>query len=577
MMKHIGLFVFLLTGIIFLNQCSKSPGKSTLAVIDGNTITVQDMLDHYPVERLATSSDEDIKQKVDDLVQHQLFIADALAKGYPEKEDIKKRLNNMEDQRLFSYVYERAIVDSLIGEAYLKQMYENAKYEIHARHILIQYAGLPRSKATRSEQEALAVCAHILQQLKEGAKFEDLANQYTEDPSGKNNGGDLGWFGWGKMIGPFQDTAFKMKAGEVSDIVKTRFGLHIIKLEGRREVEQRPFEKEKENLRRMAMREKTKDMRELANHFISDIKADNNYQPNVKNIDTFFKIWNGSTHKVGTLDFVLKKINFTLPFFSINGQPYNKDWIINEVEKLGPSQRPSVQSRNDFGTLLDNMVIHYLIIEYGHKHHYDQEQKFKDDLVAVRDRILYNSFVRDEINKKLVANDEELQKYYDDHKADRYSDKEKVVVREVYVKDKSLADKVYKQIKAGQDIGLLARKYSERKSAKERDGELPPFAAGRYGEMGKKAFQLKPGEISEPIQLGTGWSIIQLKHKTAAGPIAYEKVKARVRTDINRELREKQTTATYQTLLAKYGVTVNYDAAIDTYHAKTPKKTQANS
>ena len=69
----------------------------------------------------------------------------------------------------------------------------------------------------------------------------------------------------------------------------------------------------------------------------------------------------------------------------------------------------------------------------------------------------------------------------------------------------------------------------------------------------------------------------KLEHKAAAGPIPYEKVKARVKTDINRELRKQQTTATYQALLTKYGVTVNYDAAIDTYHAKAPKKAKANS
>ncbi len=74
----------------------------------------------------------------------------------------------------------------------------------------------------------------ILARIRAGEDFVKLANEFTEDPSGKGNGGDLGWFGRGMMVKPFEDTAFALKPGEVSGVFETQFGFHIVKLDERR-------------------------------------------------------------------------------------------------------------------------------------------------------------------------------------------------------------------------------------------------------------------------------------------------------------------------------------------------------
>ena len=70
--------------------------------------------------------------------------------------------------------------------------------------------------------------------MRAGEDFAKLAGEFSEDPGSRAQGGDLGWFGRGMMVKPFEDAAFALKPGEVSGIVESQFGFHIIKLEERR-------------------------------------------------------------------------------------------------------------------------------------------------------------------------------------------------------------------------------------------------------------------------------------------------------------------------------------------------------
>ena len=74
----------------------------------------------------------------------------------------------------------------------------------------------------------------LLKRIKQGAQFESLAKEFSTCPS-KSSGGDLGWFGAGKMVPAFESAVKGLSAGSVSDIVQTQFGYHIIKCTGRRD------------------------------------------------------------------------------------------------------------------------------------------------------------------------------------------------------------------------------------------------------------------------------------------------------------------------------------------------------
>lgn len=99
---------------------------------------------------------------------------------------------------------------------------------VRASHILMAYQGSGVPGVTRGKEEALKLAQEILARAKAGEDFAMLANTYSDDGGGEG-GGDLGFFGRGRMVKPFEDAAFALKPGQISGIVETQYGYHIIK------------------------------------------------------------------------------------------------------------------------------------------------------------------------------------------------------------------------------------------------------------------------------------------------------------------------------------------------------------
>jgi len=98
---------------------------------------------------------------------------------------------------------------------------------VRASHILIM---VPKGADEAAKTTARTKAADILKDVKAGKDFAALAKQHSQDPGSAQNGGDLGFFQQGQMVGPFNDVAFKLSPGTVSDLVETEFGFHIIKV-----------------------------------------------------------------------------------------------------------------------------------------------------------------------------------------------------------------------------------------------------------------------------------------------------------------------------------------------------------
>jgi peptidyl-prolyl cis-trans isomerase D len=139
----------------------------------------------------------------------------------------------------------------------LKALYEeqealyNAKEQVRARHLLRTVArDADEAEVERVRGEAAAA----LLRIQNGEDFADVARELSQDPGSAEKGGDLGFFGRGQMAPAFEDAVFALQPGEMTDLVRTDYGFHIIRLEERKEAVERPFEEVQEELARELLR-----------------------------------------------------------------------------------------------------------------------------------------------------------------------------------------------------------------------------------------------------------------------------------------------------------------------------------
>ncbi len=138
--------------------------------------------------------------------------------------------------------------------------------QVRASHILLKTEG-------KDDAAVKARAEEVLKQVRSGADFAALAKQYSEDESNASNGGDLDFFGRGRMVPEFDAAAFLMEVGQISDLVKTQFGYHIIKLTDKKPATTRPLEEVRQQLTDQIMAERAQQQAaDLAQRLESQIK-----------------------------------------------------------------------------------------------------------------------------------------------------------------------------------------------------------------------------------------------------------------------------------------------------------------
>ena len=117
---------------------------------------------------------------------------------------------------------------------------------VHVQHILLMTVN---NKTDAEIEETRKKAEDVLKQVKKGGKFDELAKKYSEDPGSRDKGGDIGWIIEGQTVAEFQKVAFSLPVGQISDLVKTQYGFHIIKVLEKETAHTKPFEEVKDSLR----------------------------------------------------------------------------------------------------------------------------------------------------------------------------------------------------------------------------------------------------------------------------------------------------------------------------------------
>ncbi|MCX7770367.1 MAG: peptidylprolyl isomerase [Proteobacteria bacterium] len=262
MKKFILILVLLFTSLSYANE------KKILAVAGDIVITDEDLnriIEYYePDRKRQIQENPEMKLAVlKQIVANTLVYKIAEEKKFLERPEIKEQLKLVMEHFVTSaFLKDEVIKNITVNEDEAKNYYQinindfvEVPEQVRARHILFR---LPQNANEEERKKVLERAESIIKLLKEGADFGELAKIHSDDPGSKAKGGDLGFFSRGRMVKPFEDTAFSLKVGEISSPIQTNFGIHIIKVEEKKEAKYKPFEKIREQVIKKATEEKQK-------------------------------------------------------------------------------------------------------------------------------------------------------------------------------------------------------------------------------------------------------------------------------------------------------------------------------
>ena len=281
-------FCILICVFSMVAGCSKfegeKPDSPVIAEVDKSPITENDFVrevSRVPEwARSQFSGDEGKDKFLDELIKRELIYDYAKKMRLQNDEEYHDKVREFEKMTLVSMVLKKEVEDkALVDDAEVRAFFDqNAdKFtvgtELRASHILVG-----------TEEEA----KDIYDKLQKGESFSKLAKMYSKDKGSAEKGGDLGYFGSGKMVPEFERAAASLKPGEVSEPVRTRFGYHIIKLTDIKKGEPAKFDQAKESIKRQLIADKRK---KLFDAFVDKLKADSNITKDKNTLNAMALPW----------------------------------------------------------------------------------------------------------------------------------------------------------------------------------------------------------------------------------------------------------------------------------------------
>jgi|HubBroStandDraft_6_1064221.scaffolds.fasta_scaffold01852_6 peptidyl-prolyl cis-trans isomerase D len=334
---------------------------------------------------------------------------------------------------------------------------------VHVEHILLMTVGAGKTDAEVEEIRKKA--QDILNQAKKGANFEDLAKKYSEDPGTKDKGGDLGWIVQGQTVAEFEKAAFSLPKGSISDLVKTQYGFHILKIIDKESAHTKPFDEVKDSIRTpLLLSEADKQAGGIADKLSQAIR-----QSNKVSLDDLAKQYHLTVGET-------RPVTATEPLVELGSSQDVK--VSDSIFRLRQGEL-SLPLHTDRG---------YLIF-------------------SIKQILTSHQGSLDEVRDKITA----------DLKQEKAS-----------TGARTKAEELAKRVKAGEKFDAAAKGLGlEAKTSDEfaRAGSISNVASGKQLAA---AFQLKPGDVGPPLNLGSNWLVYKVVEKQEPKPEDFDKQKKEI-------------------------------------------------
>lgn len=449
------------------------------------------------------------------LIDEQVLLHEAGQRGLREHEDFKHYAQSSHtDAVLEVYRDQMADARTVVTEQDLQEAFALLNESAAARHLF-----------TPSREQANA----LHKQLQAGASFEELAPQVFKDQRLAGSGGYLGYFKWEDMDPTFAATAQKLKVGEISAPVRTKFGYSIIKLEDRIPaplLTETEYAKMRKKLNWIVMhRKRAAAIQQLDQETLTELDV----RFNEGTIEQMWQYRGVETNgKIGEQEggAALPVITPETEVATIKGKPFTFAEFQERAQWTSERQRQRIQSREELKDFVSGLILREEYLQRAAAAGIKKDEKVKHLTREREDEFLMKKMVSLLTDTVTVPRDSLRQAY--ETQPQQFTHPAQVHAREITVASREQCEQILREVKAGGDFAALAKQHSLRKWTAERGGDAGFVTKGDLGTFAEDVFKLQPGEIAGPLQDGEYFTLVQVLEVKPQRPKTFEEAAAEI-------------------------------------------------
>lgn len=536
--------------VVFIcSSCAKNGDKKVIATVGKTEITLKEFTDRYRNLLKLTGMRDNLKMRHDYLkivIDEKIILTYADTSGFVRKPEIVNAQNNLRDQVYINYFYEHSIYPELkVKDAELRETFRRSKIRLHTRHL---YA--------RTLTEAL----EMKKRLDNGESFETIARYAFKDPKLALNGGDLGWISYDEMDPAFENAAYSLIPGQISEPVKTRNGYSIIQVLDRRIepfiLEQDYQKNEKWLEMQLKRRKQASFLEDKTDEFLKELHLSFN-EESVKELYTH---WEEIKDNLLLGNRWLPEIRMSSrnPVILRTG---NGQWDVQKtVIKLGELQKKQanrIQNYEDFCSALKGLAIREEIEHQIWKKKIPKKAEVKKSVAQYQTNQITRKFI-ERFTDTVTIKEDSLKSYFKTHR-NEFVAPESFEVSEIAVQDSALAFQIYHQINSKADFKRLARLHSIQERSAKNGGYLGWGDKDQFGWLSDKLMSARVGDIIGPVRYKDRYFIVQLLNKRQPELLSYEDSKSAIVNNLLPEKKKSEYLGFINHLRAQTDIQINND------------------
>lgn len=542
-------FLFCIGGLAAWQSNDTDPLDDAVIKVADQFVTVDEFRSSYSKYLADTGLLDDRQRRsafASRLVGIELVAKEAADRGADSDPEVMLQTETARQNLLVRFFLERTVFADLTpSENEMREMFVRVNTSVKARHLFA--TDLEAAQELRGRLEA-------------GESFEELAREVFDDPVLVENGGSVGYFGFDEMDPAFEDAAFSMSIGEVSQPVRTAFGYSIIEVEDIRIepiLTETEYANKKDRMWQYVSYRKRIDARqELAESILADLNptlVDNG-------LEAVFSIIEGRT-QIESTELSPEIDGMTVVEFDPRSQlpeGFSSSWTIGQfrayAEHTSAKQREAVKSKEALGEFVKGLVVRQVLLARAKDGKLDREPEFRRAFSRAISDIHYERGYRHLTNRVTVPEDS-VRMHFEQNRSSFVS-KPTILVYEILTASADDAARAIELLRTA-SFESVASSMSIRPGAADSGGRLGYVVEAQLGALGGRLFSAPVNETIGPIEIDGHFGIFQVREHVAANQATFEEVEGEIRAYLQNQVARNYLRAHVDSLRTVYPVVVD--------------------